>query len=78
MGLKRTVEVKKNSVLTRTDGRQVKRLSLYLPADLAKELKVHCVMEDIDISEFLTRLVERELEGSSSITGEPPKSYISP
>lgn len=39
--------------LTRRDGRELRRLTLYLPAELAKRLAVHAAEADRDMSEVV-------------------------
>lgn len=39
--------------LTRRDGRELRRLTLYLPADLARRLAVHAAEADRDMSEVV-------------------------
>jgi hypothetical protein len=48
-------------VLTRTDGREVRRLTIYLPADLAKRLAVHCAEHDEDMSDVVTEALAKRL-----------------
>ena len=39
-----------------------RRMTVYLPVDLAQALKVHCAQEDCGISEIMTTAVARYLE----------------
>lgn len=48
-------------VLTRSDGREVRRLTIYLPADLAKRLAVHCAEHDEDMSDVVSEAVAKRL-----------------
>jgi hypothetical protein len=48
-------------VLTRSDGRELRRLTIYLPADLAKRLAVHCAEHDEDMSAVVTEAVATRL-----------------
>jgi hypothetical protein len=48
-------------VYTRSDGRKVRRLTIYLPADLAQQLVVHCAEVNEDLSDVLTDAVKRQL-----------------
>jgi hypothetical protein len=48
-------------VLTRSDGREVRRLTLYLPADLAKRLAVFCAEHDADMSDVVSEAVSKRL-----------------
>src|SRR2546427_8452163 len=49
--------------VSRKDGRTLKRMTLYLPADLAKRLAVHCAEQEIDMSAVVTEAVRRHLLG---------------
>lgn len=53
--------VKGRAVVERKDGRALRRMTLYLPVDLAKRLALHCVEHERDMSEVVTAAVEREL-----------------
>lgn len=52
------------SVLFRKDGRQLKRMTLYLPVDLARELAHHCVERDSDVSAIAAMAIARYLTPS--------------
>jgi hypothetical protein len=43
------------------DGRIVRRLTIYLPADLAKKLAVHCAQRGEDLSDVVTEAVSKRL-----------------
>jgi hypothetical protein len=47
--------------ISRKDGRMLKRMTLYLPADLARRLAIHCAEQDIDMSTVVTEAVRRHL-----------------
>jgi hypothetical protein len=47
------------SVLARRDGRRLQRLTLYLPEDLARRLKVHCATHGLELSTTIAQAVER-------------------
>lgn len=49
-------------VVARKDGRKLKRMTLYLPADLAKRLAIHCAERDVDMSAVVTEAVRRHLD----------------
>jgi hypothetical protein len=49
------------SVITRADGRELRKLTVYLPAELAQRVRIHCVTHDIDISAYLARLTTESL-----------------
>jgi hypothetical protein len=47
--------------VSRKDGRTLKRMTLYLPIDLARRLAIHCAERDIDMSTVVTEAVRRHL-----------------
>jgi hypothetical protein len=49
------------TVVERADGRRLRRLQLYLAADVAKRLQHHCVEHDVDMSAFVNRVVQAAL-----------------
>jgi hypothetical protein len=49
------------AVISRTDGRILRRLQVYLDADIAKRLRLHCVEHDIDMSAYLNEVLTRSL-----------------
>jgi hypothetical protein len=49
------------AVLERADGRTLRRMTVYLPADLAKRLAMHCVERDQDMSAVIAESVARTL-----------------
>jgi hypothetical protein len=49
------------AVISRTDGRTLRRLQVYLDADIAKRLRLHCVEHDIDMSAYLNEVLTRSL-----------------
>ena len=51
------------SVVSRADGRTLRRLQLYFDADVARKLKHHCVEHDVDMSAYVNDLVARALRG---------------
>ena len=54
-----SVRGKPKSLVERQDGRTLKRMTVYLPVDLAKRLAMHCVQNDRDVSETITEAVRR-------------------
>jgi hypothetical protein len=48
-------------VFERVNSEPVRKLSFYIPADVAKSLQLHCVMHERDMSTFVTDLVRRAL-----------------
>lgn len=49
-------------IVARADGRELRRMTLYLPADLAKRLAVYCAEHDADLSEVVTEAVAKRLD----------------
>jgi hypothetical protein len=49
------------ALFERADGKTVRKLSFYIPADVAKSLQLHCVANERDMSTFVTDLVRRAL-----------------
>lgn len=49
------------SLVERRDGRALRRMTVYLPDDLARELAVYCAREDLDLSAAVTESVRRLL-----------------
>lgn len=43
------------------DGRQRRRLTVYLPVELAQRLVVHCAAGELEMSDVVTEGVEGEL-----------------
>lgn len=44
-----------------TAGISMRELVLYLPADVAKKLSLHCASNGLDVSRFVKELIEKEL-----------------
>ncbi len=53
-------------LFARANGKTVRKLSFYLPVDLAKSLQMHCVASDRDMSAVVTDLVRRALAKGST------------
>jgi hypothetical protein len=49
------------AVITRADGRELRRMTVYLPVELAKRLRLHCAGADTDVSGFLGELIDERL-----------------
>lgn len=47
-----------NNVITRLDGRQLKRTTVYLPPAVAKKLAVRCAELDMELSSAMTAAIE--------------------
>lgn len=54
-------DVRAVGLVERADGRQRRRLTIYLPVELAKRLVVHCAAGELEMSDVVTDAVEREL-----------------
>jgi len=52
----------RSAVVTRTDGRELRRMTIYLPADLAKRLAVRCAELDADLSAVIAEAVAKHLD----------------
>jgi len=52
----------RSAVVTRTDGRELRRMTVYLPADLAKRLAVRCAELDADLSAVIAEAVTKHLD----------------
>lgn len=52
---------RRNQVLARKDGRTLRRMTLYLPVELARRLAVHCAETDTDMSNVVTEAVRKHL-----------------
>lgn len=49
-------------VVARSDGRTLRRMTLYLPDDLARRLAVHCARENHELSAFVSEAVRLRLD----------------
>jgi hypothetical protein len=49
------------TLVTRVDGRALRRLQLYFDAEVAKKLKHHCVEHEVDMSKFVNDVVAQAL-----------------
>lgn len=49
------------TLVSRADGRTLRRLQIYLDADVAKKLKHHCVEHDIDMSAYVNEVLAKAL-----------------
>ncbi len=59
--LKRSDVQTSKAVVTRADGRRLRRMTIYLPTELAARLRVHCADIDVDASTFLAELAAERL-----------------
>ncbi|MCP4606336.1 MAG: hypothetical protein GY847_38465 [Proteobacteria bacterium] len=53
---------KRSSVVSRKDGRELRRMTVYLPVDLARKLAVHCAANDLEMSGVMAAAVAEYLE----------------
>lgn len=53
------------SLVERRDGRALRRMTVYLPDDLARALAVYCAREDLDLSTAVTESVRRLLTNTN-------------
>ena len=58
----------RSSLRTQRDGTVLRRITVYLPVELAKEFMVHCVRTDEDMSRVATRLVAKLLQQQQAKT----------
>ena len=49
------------SVVARSDGRTLRRMTLYLPEELARKLAIYCAREDQEMSAVVSEAVRRQL-----------------
>ena len=49
------------TLIARVDGRTLRRLQVYLDAEVAKRLKHHCVEHDVDMSAYVNEVLARAL-----------------
>lgn len=49
------------SVVARTDGRTLRRMTLYLPDELARKLAVYCARKDLEMSVVVSEAVRAHL-----------------
>jgi hypothetical protein len=59
--LKRSDAQTSKATVQRKDGRELRRMTVYLPADLAGRLRVCCAGRDVDVSEFVAEAVAAKL-----------------
>jgi hypothetical protein len=49
------------SVVARSDGRTLRRMTVYLPEELARKLAIYCAREDEEMSAVVSEAVRRHL-----------------
>jgi hypothetical protein len=64
-----------DEIVTRPDGRAFREMTVYLPADVARRLSLHCLDLDRDVSKLLTEVVSAHLDEPAPVVAapEPPK-----
>jgi hypothetical protein len=53
---------KRSAIVERKDGRELRRMTIYLPVKLAKRLAVHCAENDQDMSSVVVEAVSHHLD----------------
>lgn len=56
-----SVQTSKRSTIARKDGRELRRMTVYMPVDVARRLTVSCAETEVDISDVVTQLVSAHL-----------------
>ena len=59
-------ELRTKAILARKDGRQLRRMTIYLPTELARRLAIYAAGADMDVSGALAEIVASFLEGKTS------------
>ena len=54
------------AILARKDGRQLRRMTIYMPPELARRLAIHAAGADMDVSGALAEIVAGFLDGKTS------------
>ncbi len=57
------------AVLARKDGRELRRMTLYLPSELARRLAVYCAEHDLEMSDVVTAAVQVHFGAKGSSVG---------
>lgn len=55
---------KPKGLLARADGREVRRVVVYLPPELYRRTRVHCAETEADVSAFVTEAIASKLGAS--------------
>ncbi len=61
-----------DEIITRPDGKSFREMTIYLPAELARRLSMHCMEKDRDVSNVMAEIVKENLDGP------PPPAPIAP
>lgn len=67
------LEKKRIKALKKKEKDNLQIVSLHLPKDLYKSVKLHCLNNDLKINEFFVQLVQKKLKSKGSILG--PKGW---
>lgn len=70
-----------DEIITRPDGRAFREMTVYLPADVARRLSLHCLDLDRDVSKLLTEVVSAHLDepvDEPVVAPEPPQAAPEP
>ena len=54
------------AILARKDGRQLRRMTIYMPPELARRLAIHAAGADMDVSGALAEIVAGFLDSKTS------------
>lgn len=60
-GKRSSAQTSKRSTVKRADGRELRRMTIYLTPELAKRLAVHCAETGEDMSAFVATAVDKAL-----------------
>ena len=55
-------QVQDRDVIQRKDGRRLRKKQIYFDADTALRLAVHCARENVEMSDYVNALVEKDLK----------------
>jgi hypothetical protein len=56
-----TAQTSGRPAIQRKDGRTLRKMTIYMPVDLAKRLAVHCAAADVDMSDTVVEAVTAHL-----------------
>lgn len=51
----------KRKTVVRADGRELRRLGVYIPVDVHRALATRCAVDDIDVSDFVSAVLRERL-----------------
>jgi hypothetical protein len=61
-----------DEIITRPDGKSFREMTIYLPAELARRLSLHCMEKDRDVSNIMAEMVKENLDGPPPPEPPPP------